>query len=177
MEGCVLFKQSLDQSEELRLVVTWGESIPDRGNSQWKAGESGARNAAEGQTTWGFRESPLGFINEMDSYWKVLSKRVTWLLSHESKEWQKWRLRLTMITIHLKYNGSLGQGGHHRSAKKCSDLGHLLRAERLGLADRTERKTGHGGNGNRRFQPSFKMFTLINWINGTIYWEQVPWEQ
>lgn len=69
---------------------------------------------------------------------------------------------MTIITIRLKRNGSLGQGGHHRSGEKCSDLGCLLRAERLGLADRTERKIGHGGNGNRRFQPSFKMFTLIN---------------
>ena len=41
MEGCVLFKQSPDQSEELRLVVAWGESIPGRGNSQCKEGKVG----------------------------------------------------------------------------------------------------------------------------------------
>ena len=73
-------------------------------------------------------------------------------MSHESKEWQKGRLRLTIVTIHLKHDGRLGQGSHHRSAEKCSDLGRLLKAERIGLADRTERKVGHGGNGNRRFQ-------------------------
>ena len=41
MEGCVLFKQSPDQSEELRLVVTWGESIPGGGYSQCKRGKVG----------------------------------------------------------------------------------------------------------------------------------------
>ena len=53
----------------------------------------------------------------------------------------------------FEHDDSLGQGSHLRSAKKCSDLGCLLKAERIGLADRTERKTGQGGNGNRRFQP------------------------
>lgn len=52
--------------------------------------------------------------------------------------------------------GGCSQGGHDRSAGKCSHLGYILKAEKAGLT-----AGGYGGNGKRRLKLGFKMFYLI----------------
>lgn len=40
-----------------------------------------------------------------------------------------------IIIVHGRHGGDLGPCGHESCAEKCSELGYLLKTERIGLVD------------------------------------------